>query len=259
MTLTISAVQVSSIVRSFTLALTYGVYVTTSIHCLRWLVRNDGGYKRWNAIMLTVFIALFLLLTTALASYLKATFVVQDLDRKGYNIFNIIYNVAESSIYQVVDAVLIYRCWVVYGHAWKIIYLLIFFWISGMGLTGYGLYLYSLEASGVTNKLLSRASQIWGGFFACNIVLNIYATVAIVCRIASVARRSNNSSARFHQTWHIVAESGALYTLSSIINLVAVALFSQNPNSERNLIFLAVIDPMVCHCHCAFLLCMFRV
>ncbi|KAF8634101.1 hypothetical protein AX15_001069 [Amanita polypyramis BW_CC] len=66
--------------------------------------------------------------------------------------------------------------------------------------------------------------HIWEAYFVCNIVINIYATVAIICLIARIASESFNRSDRLHRTWRIIAESGALYTLSTVVNLIATIL-----------------------------------
>ena len=54
--------------------LSYGIYITTLAHCLRWLLLDDEGWnlrQRINWFMLTISIVLFLLLTTDLSLKLK--------------------------------------------------------------------------------------------------------------------------------------------------------------------------------------------
>ncbi|KAF8622928.1 hypothetical protein AX15_006637 [Amanita polypyramis BW_CC] len=246
MTLTIHTFKVTSILRSFLLALSYGVYISTSILCLQWLYSDGdrsgrGGGKKF---MLIVSVVLFLLETAGLATYFKATLLAQNLDRRGYNIFNTIYNSIGAPIYQIADAVQIYRCWVVYGYAWRIICLPILLWISSVALSVYAVRLCLLGLNGETDRSLSRVSQTWSEFFACSIVISVYATTAIVYRIVSVTRHSINRTGRLRQTWRIVAESGALHTLSGILILIANALFSQNVSSKRYATFQGVADAM---------------
>ncbi|KAF8626883.1 hypothetical protein AX15_004651 [Amanita polypyramis BW_CC] len=243
MTLTGHTIKVTSVIHLFVLALEYGIYLTTAVHFLRALVCNNGG--RRNTFTLTVSVALFLSLTAMVATNFKATIVVQDLEHRPYNILNTAYNALQIPIFQIVDAVLIYRCWVVYGRAWKIICVPILLWFLTLAFSTYATYVFVLELTkdGVTDKLLARSAQFSSGFAASNIALNIYATIAIVYRVISVTKHSGNQSGRLHQTWRIIAESGALYTLSSIMNLIASILFSRNPNSESYVVFLAVADP----------------
>ncbi|KAF8634104.1 hypothetical protein AX15_001071 [Amanita polypyramis BW_CC] len=146
--------------------------------------------------------------------------------------------------FQIVDAVLIYRCWIVYGHSWKIICLPIFFWTSGMALGSYLLYVYVLVVRNtsrrdIAQRLALMSYHIWEAYFVCNIMINVYATVSIVYRIARVARKSINHPDRLHQTWRIVAESGALYTLSTIMNLIATVV-----SGEGYELFELVADPI---------------
>ena len=71
----------------------------------------------------------------------------------------------------------------------------------------------------------------------------IYLKAAIVYRIVRVTRNSVNRSGRLHQTWRIIAESGALYTLSTTVNLIATVLVGQDNSYE---LFQAIADPIVC-------------
>ncbi|KAF8633179.1 hypothetical protein AX15_001478 [Amanita polypyramis BW_CC] len=154
----------------------------------------------------------------------------------------------QYATFQVVDAVLIYRCWVIHSYAWQVICLPLFFWVSSVALSSYDFYVYALELD-TTNpytvyRLSSLTFQIWDGFFACNIIINTYATIAIVYRFVRIVRDSVIRSGRLYQTWHIVAESGALYTFSTVVNLIATALISQDPNYERFQLFKVIADPI---------------
>ncbi|KAF8632095.1 hypothetical protein AX15_002049 [Amanita polypyramis BW_CC] len=186
---------------------------------------------------------LFLLQTATLAVNLKRALVVTTLDHRDYNILNTIDAALELPVDLILNIVLIYRCWVVYGYSWKIICLPILFCISTPPLSIYKIYVYVLELNGVTNEFLSRVSQVSSGRLACNIVTNTYTTTAIVYRIVSVARGTNRSG-YLHRAWHIVAESGALYTLSGILSLIGNALFSKNPDSVPYTMFQATVDPL---------------
>ncbi|KAF8632091.1 hypothetical protein AX15_002046 [Amanita polypyramis BW_CC] len=244
----IYSVQVPSIINSFEQALLYGIYITTFVHCLRWPVHSGGGWRREkrNLSMLIVSVAIFLLQTAALAASFKTTLMALNLDVKGYDLVNTINSAIEYTTYQIVDAVLIYRCWVVYHHSWRIICLPAFFWISSVALSNYNIYNYAsalvVTEAHTLNRLRLMSTQIWDAFFACNIAINLYATTAIVYRIVPVARISMDRFGRLHQTWRIVAESGALYTLSSIIFLVSIALYGVDPSRERYQIFLVVAN-----------------
>ncbi|KAM6499054.1 hypothetical protein JOM56_004562 [Amanita muscaria] len=240
-----------SIVNSFVQANVYGIYVTTLILCLRWLLFQDESLKRrekLNIPMLTISIAVFLLQTAGLATCFQTTLELQDPNSQGFSTLNTINSAVEYTTLQIVDAVLIYRCWVVYGYSWKIVLLPLFLWISSVVLSSYDISLYVLDINTTDPDTAARINvlslQIWDGFFACNIAINIYATTAIVYRIVSVMKDSINSSNRLSQTWRIIAESGALYTISTIVNLVATVLIGIDAMNNSYSLFQLTADPI---------------
>ncbi|KAF8625735.1 hypothetical protein AX15_005218 [Amanita polypyramis BW_CC] len=236
-------VDISIITSLFVQALLYGTYITTVIHCLRWLIYTDGRVS-----MLTVSITVFLLQTTVLATSFKSTLFAQSSNFKGYDVLNAINTALEYMIYQIVDAVLIYRCWIVYSRVYKVVCLLAFLWVSSVALSGYTIYLYAntIVLHLVNEEAIKRVEALVGrtstSVLACNIAINIYATTAIVYRILQVTKNSVNRSKRLHRTWRIVAESGALYTTSSVINLAAITVLSQNPLSKPYRLFQVIVD-----------------
>ena len=63
-----------SIIPLFTQAIMYGLYVGTSVHCLRWLLFDDTDWnvrKKINWPMLTIAILLFILMTINLWAMLQ--------------------------------------------------------------------------------------------------------------------------------------------------------------------------------------------
>ncbi|KIL59641.1 hypothetical protein M378DRAFT_14671 [Amanita muscaria Koide BX008] len=240
-----------SIVNSFVQANVYGIYVTTLILCLRWLLFQDESLKRrekLNIPMLIISIVVFLLETAGLATCFQTTLELQDANSQGFKTLNTINSAVEYTTLQIVDAVLIYRCWVVYGYSWKIVLLPLFLWISSVVLSSYDLSLYVLDLNTTDPDTAARINvlslQIWDGFFACNIAINIYATTAIVYRIVSVMKDSINPSNRLSQTWRIIAESGALYTISTIVNLVATVLIGNDAMNNSYNLFQLTADPI---------------
>ncbi|KAF8626459.1 hypothetical protein AX15_004864 [Amanita polypyramis BW_CC] len=103
-------IQTATIVSSSVSALAYGAYLTTFIHCLRWLVYNNEGWSRRDArniSMLIVSIALFLLQTAGLASYFEGALIAHDLNVRGYDLSNAINSITEYITFHIVDAVLV--------------------------------------------------------------------------------------------------------------------------------------------------------
>ena len=63
----------------FLQAVFYGLYIATLLHCLRWLIFTDGGWKprdRVNKLMLTSSVLIFLLSTMNLGSVLPVEFYI---------------------------------------------------------------------------------------------------------------------------------------------------------------------------------------
>ena len=72
----------SELYGTFVQAIMYGMYATTFVHCLRWLLFDDEGWKlrqRINWSLLVASILLFLLSTTDLALTLKSLNDYNDL------------------------------------------------------------------------------------------------------------------------------------------------------------------------------------
>ncbi|KAF8626739.1 hypothetical protein AX15_004716 [Amanita polypyramis BW_CC] len=174
-----------------------------------------------------------------LATSLKNTLLALSLDLTGYRIFQTVNTALEYTIYQIVDAILIYRCWIVYGRTGRIIFLPVFLWLSSVVFSSYNVYLYASK-----NKESSLTDKICDGFFACNIVINIYATTAIVYRIVRVTKGSVSRSKCLHRTWRIVAEAGVPYTTSTLINLTAIILTNRYPKYIPYALLEAAADPI---------------
>ncbi|KIL59812.1 hypothetical protein M378DRAFT_168815 [Amanita muscaria Koide BX008] len=239
-----------SLVNSFVQAISYGLYIATFSHCLRWLLYDNESWKGRNKLnwpMLTISILVFLLGTAGLGTSFRMTLALHQSDDLLYNTFNTVNSALEYTTFQIVDAVLIYRCWVVYNYSWRVICLPGLFWIAGVILSSYDIYLYSVALNTydpeAIDKLALLTLHIWNGFFACNIAVNIYATCTIIYRILRVMRIStaNTSGWRLSQTCRIVAESGALYTFSTIVNLIATVLLAQD---DRFNYFQSAADPL---------------
>jgi len=126
----------------------------------------------------------------------------------------------------ITDAVLIYRCWVVYAKSWRIVCLPIFFWVLHLASAIVCIfYLTPLinpkDVESVIHAFILEY-YFWIVFYCANIATNIYATSAIVLRILKVAKGtgSSNSSKRLYHVSRILTESGILYTSTSVLSLV---------------------------------------
>jgi len=129
----------------------------------------------------------------------------------------------------------------VYARSWRAAIIPIISWCSSLVF----IVLYISYRGMLTNNasLSLQTAQYRIAFFFCNIVVNAYATSAIVYRILSVSKNSLSVSRRLHRIGHIVAQSGIIYTFSSVLNLV----------------FGAYVDLSLHHQNGAFLECLFTI
>lgn len=200
----------------------YGLYLATFVHCLRWLIYDDEGWRlkpniNWPILTITVFV--FLLTTIDLALSLPMTVMTANRERQifAWSIFDCL-NFADGPISMlVVDAVLIYRCWQVYGRSWRIVCFPLMLW------TGCFIAMVLELVHGIHSVERQQQQTVTGAFtlmfviafYAGSITINLYATPAIIYRIVRVAQNSTNGPGRLYKTCRIIIESGLLYTLST--------------------------------------------
>jgi len=83
------------------------------------------------------------------------------------------------------------------------------------------------------NRMFNEFLDLQNGFFAGNIATNIFSTCAIIYRILHVANASGCTSKRLYNAARILAESGLLYTLTTVFLLIGIILGNRDPNSGR--------------------------
>jgi hypothetical protein len=233
--------SVVSLIALFTEAAFYGLYVASLIHCLRWLVFTDDGWKqrdRINKLMLITTILIFLLSTLNLAFTLPFQLYLLGA--------NIVWSTGEGVINEltvwvpilIVDAVMIYRCWTVYNYSWRVVCLPIIFWFGSLICAVLILYYYWVLAvatgdSSTLTRMLVRVLHAEIGFYSSNIATNLFSTCAIIYRIIRVANASRNRSKRLYNTARILAESGILYTSMTVFCLIGLILVT-HPDGGRD-------------------------
>ncbi|KIL60085.1 hypothetical protein M378DRAFT_130858 [Amanita muscaria Koide BX008] len=115
------------VVSIFVQAILFGLYLASLAHCLRWQLVDDEGWRlrtkiNWAMLINDSHFPLFIV-----NDRLGYKALSDDSCRSGrYSIFQ---TVLECSAMLITDAVLIYRCWVVYARSWRIVCIPIFFWI----------------------------------------------------------------------------------------------------------------------------------
>ncbi|KAM6501663.1 hypothetical protein JOM56_001640 [Amanita muscaria] len=203
----------------FTQAALFGLYTLTLLHCLRWLLYQDEGWKlrdrtRWLMLVTTLILFAFAVVDLAISIHMSLLIL------------------AENSTFLLTDAVLVYRCWVVHSNSWRIILPPIILWLSC--LTAFILILF-YEFNDFPNSPTARWAEQSKfhtdvAFYVCHIANNIY-TTSIVYRILQVVNNTAGGSRRLYKTGRIIAESGILYVVSSLLLLVAyIGASNNNPS-----------------------------
>ncbi|PFH47137.1 hypothetical protein AMATHDRAFT_68350 [Amanita thiersii Skay4041] len=124
------------------------------------------------------------------------------------------------------DSVLIYRCWVVYSRNWRVIVLPISLWVAYVGFSGLFLYTsaYKTLSEVPVPYTISRLYQAAiAACYICTIGINTYCTSFIIHRIWRVTRLTTGAASptSVSFTIQVIAESGLLYTITSILGLIA--------------------------------------
>jgi hypothetical protein len=150
-----------------------------------------------------------------------------------------------------------YRCWVVHARSWRVVALQFVLWLS----------CFAALAVLVENDV-KKSSKGMGAiapivFTSCHIVNNIYGTCmipyhtaprfaltirvgAIVYKILRTAQTSSGTSRRLKKTSRILLESGILYTVSGVLNLVFQAVPSLLCENSTQLYLGCVFETFVC-------------
>ncbi|KAM6501626.1 hypothetical protein JOM56_001603 [Amanita muscaria] len=205
--------QVGFIVGLFVQAILYGTYIATLLHGLRWHLYEDEGRSKVKRAMTIVAIVIFMFSTIDLG------IMVPMVLGRGPRALPVISAVIESVIIHVVDAVLIYRCWVIHGRAWRIVCLPLALWCSCLVFMSLDIY-YQFMA--IDLPVPEQVKHFRCAFFACHIATNVFATSASCYRISRVVKqnRSFTTSNRISKIGCMLAWSDVLFMLTSILNLI---------------------------------------
>ncbi|KAM6499108.1 hypothetical protein JOM56_004616 [Amanita muscaria] len=229
------------IVTTIAQALLYGTYLATFIRWLRWLIFTDEGWKLREKIpgpsltmaVATVFV--FLASTANLITSLQYLlgFLRNDGIFENWYMREIIMADSISWLLSLlsIDGVLIYRCWMVHARSWRTICVPVTFWLGLLAGSALSFY---YQGKGQHRQKIATASITVG--YVCNIATTIYTTTAIIYRIRRTTKASRSSPKRLTYIMRILAESGILYTSTSVLSLVASVLVIKDPTWVEYLI-----------------------
>ncbi|KIL61440.1 hypothetical protein M378DRAFT_13495 [Amanita muscaria Koide BX008] len=235
----------------FEKGLLFGLYLATFVHALRWLIFNDEGWKmrKLNPIML---IATFLVLASTLVSFvgdMVMTFLALHIadTRFSHTGVSLMFCVlGRGTIFIVIDAVLIYRCWVILFKKWYIICLPVALWITCLINCVIANYCYwravFLNIQKPFPKFCNQPAMALI-FFSTNVAIGVYTTSAIIYQIL-VSTKYSKDKRRLYNICRILTESGILYTISGTIYLITVMKVANLRSVDTTLVAYSVAQSL---------------
>jgi hypothetical protein len=218
----------SNVIEVLVQVVLYGLNIASLVFCLRCIVWDDKEWKLCSKInwpLITITLPVFLFSTVNFGISLHMTLLADN--ARDLPVYHALYAVATGlgdATFLIVDGVLIFRCWVVYSRAWRVIVLPLALLMVDTVLSVFVVALLAKIASDPSKNqaladLLSYSYMI---FYASTAATNIYVTSAIVLRVARWNRDSHLG--RLYDICCIISESGIPFTLMTVVGLVAKAI-----------------------------------
>ncbi|KAF8712011.1 hypothetical protein AX14_013161 [Amanita brunnescens Koide BX004] len=205
------------IIAMTTQAFLLGVYLASFLLCLRWLTFSDDGgnlRKGINWPFLIIAIVIFAFSVTDSAIYLQSIIWVSE--GRSPTMYMTIINFSIEMLTPIItDGVLIFRCWTVYDKSWRIIILPLLLLLYNTSLLIIAV-LFTTHISGIDQRFINYG--MLSSYYASTIMINIFATSVIILKI----KRNSLSRRLSHFAIRVIAESGLLYTLASIVFFCAL-------------------------------------
>ncbi|KAJ7108050.1 hypothetical protein C8R43DRAFT_962964 [Mycena crocata] len=143
------------------------------------------------------------------------------------------------------DAVMVWRCWIVWGRSWVVIVFPILAAVAatvcaGLGLAGQ-IAVVSIQNSTATARLVPLV-HFSTPFLSLSLAVTLYTTGLIAWRIIQVQRYAKKQKhniktvdGNLFPVLEILVESSALYSLSLFVFVVLLAMKSPNQNYPQNI------------------------
>jgi len=230
-------IDAAQIVGVFMESVFYGIFLVTFVSCMKTLLWKDGHVKPVRTMhykMIIAAILMFIFATMDVAFHLQHNLdafvgapdhqAVLDHFNDTSNWINVMKMAAYVAQTFVGDAILLYRCWVVYNRNWWIVLLPTLLWL---GCTACGAMTVYIEATLDTEGDLLNADSLAPfitAMLCLTLAMNALTTSLIVHRIWKVQRKLNRRSAfaltegtPLKRVLVVLIESGLMYTLSIVI------------------------------------------
>ncbi|TFK33879.1 hypothetical protein BDQ12DRAFT_727404 [Crucibulum laeve] len=221
----------------FVEAILYGLYLATLLHCLRWMLYENEGWKikKRASIPWTMFIStmiIFICSFVNLILHLKSTTlsihpkpVTPSTPKMNWEATAICATANVTAL--TADLILIYRCWIVYSRSRKVVIFPIFLWVGGLVCAIIQAYWQIVQTQVVITAWQPAAMKVGLGtiltpFWGSTVALNLYTTSMIVYRIWTAAHESigTDSLREFKFIIRVITESGVLYLAIIIAHFV---------------------------------------
>ncbi|KIL59659.1 hypothetical protein M378DRAFT_169056 [Amanita muscaria Koide BX008] len=217
------------VVEVFMQALFYGLYLSTFVNCLRWLLLENEGwkfrpYKQMTWPFITITFLIFAITTADIVVSLRlacARLLVGEEMIASYLSFICI--TIEGFIMMIIDAVLVYRCWIVYNKSWRVVFVPLLFWTCTTACTLTWTICNVIGVKLVDNPKATAIGVVV--FYGFNFLTNVYASSAIVYRIWTTAM-TNNPRSRIYEICRTITGTGIMYSVTSLVTLVAAFLIN---------------------------------
>ncbi|KIJ41913.1 hypothetical protein M422DRAFT_780142 [Sphaerobolus stellatus SS14] len=242
-------------------ALFLGIYLTTFVRCLRWLVWADEGWKlrkkiNWTMLIITLLISgcIFTNMVVFLQSRMESLrpdhlaappSKVGTINAPTWVDIVICTNANMTTLFA--DAVLILRLWQIYGKSLRVAILPILLWLGAFACTILQAFWQTVQERGIQTAWHPINTSVGPGailtpFWGATMLLNMYATPMIALRIWQVTKKSEGDtsiqSLRF--VMRVLIESGFMYVVVTTSHFVVW----WTPNSYAIAIISAMNTPM---------------
>lgn len=239
-------IDTAQLVALFLESLFYGIYIVTFGMCIQALLFTGRAHASRRYYLLIVALLLFTFATLDVAFLLRhvldAFIWYKGPGGPKEEFADISYwvNAMKSMDYAVQtgigDAMLIYRCYIIYGRDWKIAAGLSALWVGGMITVAFACYIeFTLHQNAFLN--VGRLTPFITSALSITLGLNLIATFMIIYKLWSIRQRSaevfiasmgnGHGGGALMRAMRIMIESGAMYTISVIVFFV-VYLASNN-------------------------------
>ncbi|KAF8191516.1 hypothetical protein K438DRAFT_1830649 [Mycena galopus ATCC 62051] len=235
----------AQIVALFLESVFWGIYLVTFFLCLRSLLFDSNlDWKRfaninWPMLIVTMIMSVFATLDVAVGLLHNIQAFIQYTGSGGAaeefshisDWVNIVKTIDCLCQTIVGDAMLIYRCWMIYGKSWRVVAFSLVLWLGCVVCTGMTLH---IEATLHSNALITSGSlhPLIVAFWVLTITQTALTTGLIVFRIWRVEQENapfvyntNPSSphkqqSRLRQVMRVIIESGIMYTAIASLTFI---------------------------------------